>query len=155
MKFHELAEYFDKLEATSSRNELVRILSELYTKVSASEIGPVTYLIQGRLTPFFEPTEIGMGEKYVIQAVANAYKTGKDEVAKMYSKLGDLGLVAEKLAGRTKSEPLSIEKVYARLLDISETCGAWAVEKKLGAVAALLDELDSVSAKHLVRIPVG
>src|SRR5437588_5963103 len=96
-----------------------------------------------------------MGEKYVIQAVANAYKTDKDEVAKMYSKLGDLGLVAEKLAGRTKSEPLSIEKVYARLLGIAETSGAGSVEKKLGALADLLDELDSVSAKHLVRIPVG
>ena len=155
MKFHELAQYFDELEKTSSRNELVRILSELYKKVSPSEIGPVTYLIQGRLAPFFDPTEIGMGEKYVIQAIGNAYKTDKDEVAKDYSTLGDLGLVAAKLAGETKSESLSVEKVYGKLLEIAQTSGGGSVEKKLSLLSELLNEMDPVSAKHLVRIPVG
>ncbi len=43
MKFRELAEYLDQLEATSSRNELVRILSELYRACSVDEIEPITY----------------------------------------------------------------------------------------------------------------
>jgi ATP-dependent DNA ligase len=155
MKFLELAQYFDKLEETSSRNELVRILSELYKRVSPHEIGPVTYLIQGRLAPFFDPTEIGMGEKYVIQAMAIAYKTEKDEVARMYSRLGDLGLVSARLAERARDVGLSIENVYGRLLKIAHSSGVGSVESKLTQLADLLDELDPVSAKHLVRIPIG
>jgi DNA ligase-1 len=155
MKFSELAKYFDRLEDTSSRNELVKILAELYRAVSPHEIGPVTYLIQGRLAPFFDPTEIGMGEKYVIQAVASAYKTDREDVAKLYSKLGDLGLVAETLARKAKNKNLSVEDVYGSLLKIANTRGAGSVENKLSQLADLLDALDPTSSKHLVRIPVG
>jgi hypothetical protein len=49
MKFSELAAHLDQLEATNSRNELVRILSEVYRACSADEIAPITYLLQGRL----------------------------------------------------------------------------------------------------------
>ena len=72
MKFSELAAYLDQLEATNSRNELVRILSELYGACSVEEIEPITYLIQGRLAPFFEPVEIGLAEKLLLSAMAIA-----------------------------------------------------------------------------------
>jgi len=62
MTFAELSGYLDRLESTSSRNELVKTLAELYAKSSPDEIQPLTYLIQGRLVPFFEPIEIGLGE---------------------------------------------------------------------------------------------
>ena len=73
MTFAELSGYLDRLESTSSRNELVKTLAELYTKSSADEIEPLTYLIQGRLVPFFEPVEIGLGEKLAIAAIAQAF----------------------------------------------------------------------------------
>ena len=72
MKFSELATYLNQLEATKSRNELVRILSELYRACSVDEIEPITYLIQGRLAPFFAPVEIGLGEKLLVSAMAIA-----------------------------------------------------------------------------------
>jgi len=55
MTFAELSTYLDRLESTRSRNELVKTLAELYAKTSPEEIQPLTYLIQGRLVPFFEP----------------------------------------------------------------------------------------------------
>lgn len=155
MKFSQLAKYLDELEIMASRNELVRILSELFQKVSVSEIAPVTYLIQGRLTPFFDPTEIGMGEKLVLTAIAKAYGVEKVAVATKYSHLGDLGLVVEELGRKTRDGNLSVEEVAKRLLEIANTSGEGAVEKKLGQLGDLLKGLDSVSAKHLVRIPVG
>jgi len=42
MKFAELSAYLDQLEATSSRNELVRILSEVYRACSVEELAPIT-----------------------------------------------------------------------------------------------------------------
>src|SRR5216683_4040296 len=98
MKFSELSAYLDQLEATKSRNELVRILSEVYRACSVDEIEPITYLIQGRLAPFFEPVEIGLGEMLLITAVAAASGTPKEQVSKLNREIGDLGVTAQRLA---------------------------------------------------------
>ena len=155
MTFSELSGYLDRLESTSSRTELVKTLAELYQKSSPDEIQPLTYLIQGRLVPFFEPVEIGLGEKLVIAPIAQAFATPSDEVAKLFGRLGDLGLVAAQLAGHGSSSPLPVTEVHARLLDIAGAAGAGSVEKKRSLFAALLKQADSASAKHLVRIALG
>src|SRR5262252_2989921 len=155
MKFSDLAAYLDPLEATSSRNELVRILSELYRACSVDEIEPITYLIQGRLAPFFAPVEIGLGERLLVSAIAMAYGTPKDEVSRLYRQVGDLGVTAQRLAPSTEREPPSVIDVHRRLSEIAGTSGTGSLQKKLDLFAGLLSELDSTSAKHLVRITVG
>src|SRR5436853_7418149 len=98
MTVSELSGYLDRLESTRSRNELVKTLAELYAKSSPDEIQPLTYLIQGRLVPFFEPVEIGLGEKLVIAAIAQASGPPGDELTKLFGRLGDLGLVAANIS---------------------------------------------------------
>src|SRR2546425_10554797 len=151
----ELSTYLDRLESTSSRNELVKTLAELYLKSSLVEIQPLTYLIQGRLVPFFEPVEIGLGEKLVIAAIAQAFGTPTDEVAKLFGRLGDLGLVAAKLSAHGSSAELPVSDMHARLMEIAGAAGAGSVEKKRSLFAALLKQVDPNSAKHLVRIALG
>jgi len=153
--FSELSAYLDRLESTSSRNELVKTLAELYTKASPDEIQPMTYLIQGRLVPFFEPVEIGLGEKLVIAAIAQAFATPADEVAKRFGRIGDLGLLAAQLSTHGMSTGLSVNDVHARLMEIAGAAGAGSVEKKRSLFAALLKAVDPISAKHLVRIALG
>src|SRR5437764_1080793 len=109
--FSELSLYLDRLESTSSRNELVKTLAELYQKSAPEEIQPLTYLIQGRLVPFFEPVEIGLGEKLVEAALAEAYGKPREEVAKLYGRVGDLGLVAAELAGTGAGTAMSVSEV--------------------------------------------
>jgi DNA ligase-1 len=155
MKFSELAGYLDQLEATNSRNELVRILSELYGACSVDEIEPITYLIQGRLAPFFAPVEMGLGERLLVSAIAMAYRTPKDEVGKLYRQVGDLGVTAQRLAPKTGNEPPPVSEVHLRLVEIAGTGGAGSLQRKLELFAGLLGELDEASAKHLVRITVG
>ena len=133
----------------------MKTLAELYQMSSADEIQPLTYLIQGRLVPFFEPVEIGLGEKLVIAAIAEAFAAPRDEVEKLFSRLGDLGLVAAKLAGRGSGAPVPVTEVHARLMEIAVAAGAGSVEKKRSPFAALLKEADPASAKHLVRIALG
>jgi DNA ligase-1 len=153
--FAELSGYLDRLESTSSRNELVKTLAELYGKSSADEIQPLTYLIQGRLVPFFEPIEIGLGEKLVIAAIAQAFATPPDQVAKLFGRLGDLGQVAATLSAHGSNAALPVSEVHARLMEIAVASGAGSVEKKRSLFAALLKQVDPVSAKHLVRIALG
>jgi DNA ligase-1 len=153
--FSELSGYLDRLESTSSRNELVKTLAELYTKSSPDEIQPLTYLIQGRLVPFFEPVEIGLGEKLVMAAIAQAFSKPIDEVVKLFGQVGDLGLVAATLSAHGSSDALPVSEVHARLMEIAVAAGAGSVEKKRSLFAALLKQVDPASAKHLVRIALG
>src|SRR5439155_14629964 len=155
MTFSELSGYLDRLEATSSRNDLVKTLAELYMKSSPDEIQPLTYLIQGRLVPFFEPVEIGLGEKLVMAAIAQAFAIPIVEVTKLFGQLGDLGLVAAKLSAHGSTVQLPVTEVHARLMEIAGAAGSGSVEKKRSLFAALLKQVDPASAKHLVRMALG
>ena len=111
MKFAKLADYYEKLEATSKRLELVDILSKLFKESVASEIGKICYLIQGRVAPFFEPTELGIAESLVAQAIGRAFDKSKDEVIKLYRHKGNMGLAAKELAQRVKVKGKSEQSV--------------------------------------------
>ena len=157
MLFSDLAASLDRLEATSKRNELVAILAELYQASSVEELAPVTYLVQGRLAPFFVPLEIGLGERLIIAAVADAYLLSKEEVASRSRSLGDLGSAVAALfsEGRSAPAPLNVVEVHARLTEIAGLSGSGSQTRKLSLFAGLISELDAVSAKHLVRITTG
>jgi DNA ligase 1 len=157
VKFTELAANLDRMEATSGRNELVRILSGVYRACSADELEPITYLIQGRLAPFFEPVEIGLGERLLMTAIAVAYGAPKEEVVKLNRQAGDLGVTAQRLAlgVQHESSSPSVVEVHKRLSEIAAAGGAGSQQKKLDVFTALLHDLDAISAKHLVRITLG
>ncbi|TMG65390.1 MAG: ATP-dependent DNA ligase [Chloroflexi bacterium] len=143
------------MEATSSRNELVRILADIYRNCSARELQPITYLIQGRLAPFFVPVEIGLGERSLMIAIAAAYGVPKEEVIKLNRQTGDLGVTAQDLAKASPSESPSVVEVHERLNQIAAAGGAGSVQQKLDGFTGLLRDLDAISAKHLVRITLG
>jgi DNA ligase-1 len=159
MKFSELTEYFEKLDNTASRLALIEILSELFKKTPSSEIEKIVYLIQGRLAPFFAPIEIGMAEKTVAEALAMAYGSTKDKVLKDYQDLGDMGKAAEQLNIKSQipnpKSQMSVEEVFNILMQIANTKGNGTVEKRQILLSDLLRKIDPISAKHLVRIPLG
>jgi DNA ligase-1 len=155
VKFTELAANLDRMEATSSRNELVRILSDVYRAASSDELEPITYLIQGRLVPFFEPVEIGLGQGLLITAIAVAYGTPKEQVIKLNRETGDLGVTAQRLAPASHGKSPSVLEVHQRLSQIAAAGGAGSQQEKLDGFTSLLGDLDSTSAKHLVRITLG
>ncbi len=155
MKFSELTNYFEKLEKTSSRLSLIEILSELLKKTPAREIDKIAYLIQGRLVPFFVPLEMGMAEKTVAKAIAQAFGVTPQEVTKEFNKLGDMGLAASQFAKKAKNGNISVLEVHKTLTEIANTKGNGTVEKRQKLLADLLSKMDLISAKHLVRIPLG
>ncbi len=158
MEFATLARYFEQLEQTSSRRALIATLSALFRLIErADEREHVCYLLQGRIVPFFTALEIGMAEKTVAKAIAQAYQTTSEEVLARFSTLGDMGLVAEQLcteAGMT-AQPLQVDDVFQGLKTIAQTSGKGTVEKRIVLLADMLKSVDSVSAKYIVRIPVG
>lgn len=165
MTFSELSRYFEKLEQTSSRLALIDILSELFKHSSKEEIEKIVYLTQGRIAPFFEPVEIGMAEKTVASSIAAAFGSTKEEVLKVYAKLGDMGIAAmqlnskfnpsTKLRTRIQSSKLKVNEACDILTRIANTSGEGTVEKRQTLFTNLLKQLDSTSVKYLVRIPLG
>jgi DNA ligase 1 len=155
LKFADLASSLDRMEATSSRNELVRILSDVYQACSVDELGPITYMIQGRLAPFFEPVEIGLGAQLLIAAIATAYGVPKEDVAKLNRQTGDLGLTVQRLGPTSKRDSPSVVEVHHRLSEIAGASGPGSQQRKLDGYTSLLGDLDCTSAKHLVRITLG
>src|SRR5260370_1897311 len=158
MEFAKLSQYFEKLEQTSSRLALMAILSELFRLIeSPDEIEKVCYLVQGRVAPFFEALELGMAEKTVARSIAIAYNTTPEHVLTLYSALGDLGLVAEQISKEAGIVPqvLRVDDVLQGLKVIAQTSGKGTVEKRIALLADLLKKVDSMSAKFLVRIPLG
>ncbi len=168
MTFSQLSQYFEKLEETASRLSMIEILSDLFKHTSKDEIDKVIYLTQGRIAPFFEATEIGMAEKQVANAIAMAYDSTKEDVLKLYGKLGDMGKTVEQLsirhsgkqgtsASRTDSGQarVTVSEVFEILTTIAKTSGEGTVEKRQILLSDLLKKIDPISAKHLVRIPLG
>ncbi len=154
MKFSTLVEYLARLEATSKRLEMTRILGELFQAADARDIAPIVYLTQERLAPNFEAIEFGMGEALIAQAVAQATDTPLADVKKLYKEKGDYGIVVEELS-KAKSKKLDVAEVFEKLREIALTSGEGTVEKRVGLLAALLKQASPREARYLLRVPMG
>ena len=157
MTFSDLSSFFEKLEKTSSRLELITILSHLFKDIqSGEEVEKICYLVQGRIAPFFEALEIGMAEKTVADAIARAYSVDRDEVLAEFDRIGDMGLAVHALASHApQSSHISVDEVFEILRTIAKTNGEGTVEKRIVLLSDVLKKVDAISAKYLVRIPLG
>jgi len=160
MRFRAVAEFFEKIEKASSRLVMTGFLAELLKQAQAPEIAKVVYLCQGQLAPSYEQVEIGMGEKFVEEAIAKVGGYGKEEVHRMYKEKGDLGLVAEQVAAKKKqeslfSEELTVSKVFSNLMKIATAGGAGSQELKIKLLSELLNSASPLEARYIVRIPLG
>ena len=157
MKFKEFAIYLERLEATSSRLEITRILSELFKKADAGEIDKVVYLSLGILAPNYEGVILNLAEKMMVRTLAKAYQKETGDVLNLFKKIGDIGSVAQELSTKYKATGiiLSVADVYERLLKIAKDSGEGSQDSKIVKMADLLKNLDPLSARFTARIPVG
>lgn len=154
MKFRQLAEYLERLEATASRNEITRILADLFNKTSAQEIDKVIYLVSGQLAPSYVGLDFNVAEKMMMRIISRAYGVDLGKVKAEFKKKGDLGVVAEEFA-KTKGRELSVLEVYGELLQMANEGGGGSQERKVAQMAQLLSSLDPSSVRFVARIPVG
>jgi len=152
MEFITLAEYFEKLEQTSSRLEMTALLQELLTKLKANEVRLVLYMAVGRVAPKYQPIEFNMAEQLVIKAIAKAYGNDIDTVRGHYKELGDLGLVAASFAKKNSIQKTSIHEVYSSLRKIADIGGEGSQAEKVKLLATTLSSAPAIVAKYIVRI---
>lgn len=160
MNTSEFSTYLKKLEETSKRLEITSILAEMLGKLDELEIDKAVYLALGVLKAAYENPKFNIAEKMMMRILEQAYSTSKhlitqNEIAELYNKEGDLGNVAFILAKDHKTQGLTLNELHNRLLEITTIEGAGSQELKVKKTAILLNELDPLSAKYVVRIILG
>jgi len=154
MKFKELSKYLKRLEETSSRIEITKILATIFSKSSDKEIDKIAYLLMGGLAPKYESIVFNLAERMMILAIAKGCQQDPKTVRALYKKKGDLGIVAQSL-DKTSGSDLSVGKVFDLLYKIAVDEGEGSQDRKVNGIASLLAQLDSLSARYVVRIPIG
>lgn len=155
MRFRDLAQSFATLEETRSRRSLVEQLADVLQRLQRSEIEPAVYLLQGQLRPPYEGMEIGVGEKLLITALAEAHGFTVPAVARRLQSVGDAGRLAETLAPLTRQRRLSVRDAYDLLFRVASARGPGSIERKVCLLAAALRRTGPLEARYLVRAAQG
>ena len=159
MRFADLGDAYERLDATSKRLEMRSILADLIRPLRPPDLARVLYLSQGMLRPEYEGVELGVADSLARRAVALATGLEEDTLRKRAKASGDLGTtVQELLAGLHRleePEPLTVAGVYTDLTRVAEAKGAGSQEAKVKILAELLARASPLEGKYLVRFVLG
>jgi DNA ligase-1 len=160
MEYKLLCDYYERLEKESSKLEKTKILAELFSKCSLEELEKVVFLVQGIVYPKYTQLELGIATQLMIKAMAKAYGTSEEKIEEEFARLGDLGLVAEKLSKNKKQvtlikKTLSVEKVFEELRKLPLFSGEGSQERKIQTIYHLLLIAEPKEAKYVTRTILG
>ncbi len=160
MFFEQVAEYYSKLESTSSRLEMIDLLTELFKKAKKSEIKSIIYMTVGSPAPPFQGVDLGVAEKLAEEAIATATGAEKAKVEASFKKTGDLGLTAEQFISgsrlrRMSGDKFEINDVLETMLKIARTGGEGSKDAKIKMLANLLAASRPLEARYIVRFALG
>jgi DNA ligase-1 len=160
LKFSQVANLFEKIEATTKRLEMTSLLVDLIKETPKDEISKVVYLLQGKLYPDYVGVELGLAEKLLIKAAAEVSGRTERSVEEDYKKTGDVGLSVEKLL-RKKSQvslvkrSLTVKTVYETFDKIAKATGSGSVETKTRLLISLLNDATPLEGKFISRMAIG
>jgi DNA ligase-1 len=160
LRFSELVEVYEKIEATTKRLEMTDYLVELFNKTPKDLLDRVVYLTQGKLYPDFVAVELGIAEKMAVRSISMAFGISQKEVLKELRKRGDLGLTAEYLASKKIqatlfAKPLEVAGVYDLLDKIARASGPGSQDLKMKLLSGLLSDAEPKEAKYILRMVTG
>jgi DNA ligase-1 len=161
LNYAEIADAYEKIEATTKRLEMTDLLVTLLKATPKNLLGKVVYLTQGKLYPDFEGIEIGVAERSAIKALARASGRRESEIETDLQKSGDIGATAQSfLAKRMQSmlgtqKALTVQRVYETLDKMAKTSGSGTVDTKLSLLTGLLSDASPKEAKYILRTVTG
>jgi len=160
LRYTEIAEAYEKIEATTKRLEMTDLLVDLLKNIPKEIIDKVVYLTQGKIYPDFVSLEIGVAEKLAIKALAKASGRKESEIEDDLTKTGDIGETAQKFMANKKQatffqQPLTVQKVYETLDKMARASGSGTVDLKTALFAGLLADATPKEAKYIMRTVTG
>ncbi len=168
LEYSILADFYEKIERTTSRIAMTEYLVALFKETPTDVIDKVIYLTQGKLRPDYEGIELGVAEKLAMRALAQAVGVSVKKVEDVYKKSGDLGTAAQLLmqqrrpvsivdffGGEVEAKPLTVTRVYETLLKIAKASGPGAMDTKVSLLVSLLKDAKPKEARYLLRTITG
>ncbi|NVM31841.1 MAG: ATP-dependent DNA ligase [Candidatus Helarchaeota archaeon] len=170
MRYGLLSKAYEQLESTSKRLEMTDILAQLFKETPIDIIDKVIFLTQGKLHPSWLGLDvIGLAEKSLIKAVAQATNLNEDKISKKVIKIGDIGsafkdiiLIKRKQKSladfgmkKKAKQPLTVEKVYSKLNNIAKASGTGSADFKIKELADLIRNTTAIEGKWLLRTAQG
>ncbi|MDY0097511.1 MAG: ATP-dependent DNA ligase [Candidatus Dojkabacteria bacterium] len=150
----ELCTLFEKVESLQSRTEMSLEIANFFKKCSGKEVEIISYMIQGRVAPFFVNAEFNYSEKSLINMLEQYTSLDINQLRKESGDIGDtMSEVWEKRGNKSKS--LDILGIYEILWNIINTTGTGSVSRKNKIVIECLQNLNPLESKYFVRTICG
>ena len=156
MKYEELVNVYEALNATTKRLEKTEILSNFLKTVDSELLPQVTLMCLGKVFPSWSEEEQGIGDKLVMKAVADVAGVSVLEVEDKVRDEGDIGAASEVLVKNKKqmtffSQPLTIEFVFNNLRKLTKISGNRSTSRKISVILELLSSASAVESKYICR----
>jgi len=151
MNFSRVAKLFQAIELTSSRTDKTNLLAQSLQEMSPHEAQVITYLSLGDLYSSYQNIQFNIADKGLIEIIAVLLDKSSSLILQQYKDAGDLGDVIHQ-GWQGADEGLSIEQVYDDLVACAHIHGTGSTELKLNNLVALLQKVDGLSAKYIIRI---
>ncbi len=158
MNYDEIADAYEKIEATTKRLEMTDLLVSLLKNTPKTLLNKVVYLTQGKLYPDFEGVEIGVAERLAVKALARTSGRKENEIETDLQKTGDVGETAQKFLAKKRQatlfgaqKALTVQRVYDTLDKMAKASGSGAVDAKMSLLSGLLADASPQEAKYILR----
>lgn len=160
MFYSEIADAYEKIEATTKRLEMTDLLVNLLKKTPKEIIDKVVYLTQGKVYPDFVKLEIGVAERLALKALARASGRRESEIEEDLKRSGDIGETSQKFLAQKRQvtffqQPLTVQRVYETFDKMARASGSGAIDTKISLLAGLLADATPKEAKYIMRTVTG
>jgi len=163
MKFQELTDLCEKLEATTKRNLMTSMVADFLRRLDEEEVEPAVSMLLGRPFPKWDPRTLDVSWATVSRIIRRL--TGADwrKFSAAFRETGDVGAAAEIIFEHSKAQrqaalfekPLTLLEVRRVFEAIAESSGEGSRERKERLVESLLGRASPLEAKYLVKIMIG
>ncbi len=154
MKYISLANFYAKIEQTTSRIQMTNLLVELFKSTPKDLIDEVVYLSVGKIAPEYTGLEYNFGEKLAMRGLSEVLGVDEHQIQKKVIETGDLGEAAKLIAeekGISTDPELTVEEVFKKLREIAQTTGYGSLKKKMELFKELIKKATPLEIKYLIR----
>jgi DNA ligase 1 len=137
-------------------------MRELFLSIAVlnpKDLVPCIYLATNRLGPAYEGLELGIGDSIVMKAVVEATGKSMKSLKEEYTKVGDLGLIAQASTNTVRTlkapKPLTIASLFETLLTIAKMTGHEVMKKKQDKIRHLLVCCRESEAQFVIKMLQG
>jgi len=155
-----LAETLERVRATSSKNQKVKVLSEYLKGLGPEDAEVAARVASGRSSERGSKDEAQVGYSTLLDVIREITGASQHEVSRNYLKHGDLGEVAQELLREKKevplfNEPLSLSDIQEAFEKLRGMKGQGSTAVRKGIVKSLLLRATPVEGKYVVKVLTG